>query len=61
MKTSLPLSALRTPRLPESHASFPAFRRAGVARPVSPAPSGGRAAGTPFLQALLRSLSDWSA
>ena len=61
MKTSLPPSALRTPRLPEGRVSFLAFRPAGVARPVGTTPSAARAAGTPFLQVLLRSLSSWSA
>ena len=61
MKTSLPPSALRTPRLPEARLSFLAFRPDSVARPVGTAPSAGRTAGTPFLQVLLRSLSSWSA
>jgi len=62
MKTALPLSALRTVRTSDSHASLPAYRpgRATPSVHTTTARNDGRTGGTAFLQALLRSLSGWS-
>jgi hypothetical protein len=63
MKTALPLPALRTPRSSDSHASLPIYRPGRCAPSIGTIPAGtrGRAGGPSFLQALLRSLSAWSA